>query len=553
MARRYGNAGNVSSLISSARSAYEKSQALQDQISGLEFENSAKTAEDADKYKTYLASRAKTYEQTDPMKYNTMMQKVVTTNRAFVSAETGRLSNQVIEGNMSNTQKYQQLGAFYQQAMQNGDENLAQRLYGTLDRLSMTIQNEQIAANNAATAAGNKAYSTGLTNMKRTIQDNKDVIAAAQRDLKLGNVTAKEYYDGYVDKATGKKVPGIGALYATQKQLLEANAAAPGLKPEDAYDFQQQVSKLEADSGYSKAVNSRSYAAQYRSGAEPQVARIGKDGNIEYVDKNQLASLNGVGMYSDPGTIANKAALGKGSGGAYAKTSIGSGTSKQSLQLQAFKSIDNPLLKDYGNFYYAYNKLDNKTYIVDENGNVSREIDMNNPESVAKGVNDVLPKVQGGNFLTKFLSDVKGKQISNDLRASTMSAADKFRQMGFNDLADQAGKLNATPVSTNGFYNPFGGQSSLNDFSNKLKDLQTVADQRQAVNQANAASNAALAALPKAAPALPTPNFNNGTVQGAIGPVAIPAATKKAVNTIGSDAFNQNYLAGPSGKNLYKL
>jgi hypothetical protein len=50
MARRYGTAGSVSSLISSARSAYEREQAYQDQIAAYEWDLSSKSAEDHDKY-----------------------------------------------------------------------------------------------------------------------------------------------------------------------------------------------------------------------------------------------------------------------------------------------------------------------------------------------------------------------------------------------------------------------------------------------------------------------------------------------------------------------
>ena len=240
MARRYGNAGNVSSLISSARSAYEKSQNLQDQIEGYNWELSAKTAEDAQKYVDYLNKRAKSYEGIDPSKQITLQQKANSANRSFVSAETGRLSNQVLEGNMSNTQKYSQLKGLYQQAVDSGDENLAQRLYGTLDRLSMTIQNEQIAAANAASAASDKAYAAVKKGIESQISANSSAATALDQAFKLGEIDRKEYLTKKAEIVRHKQE----VLKAATGLDSSGNFTNPqGLKAEDLNKYANDFAK----------------------------------------------------------------------------------------------------------------------------------------------------------------------------------------------------------------------------------------------------------------------------------------------------------------------
>ena len=521
----------------------EKREALLDNIAAFTYELSAKTQADLDEYTNRLNKRKAQYETADPAKALSFARSILGAQKANQSAEIGRATTQVLYGNATNRDKYAVLEKLHARAVESGDMASAQNIEQQAARLSVTIQNEDTARANAAAAAGEKAYGASKTNLKKEIQDAKDVIASAKRDLKLGNITAKEYYDGYTDK-DGKKIFGVGALFATQKQLIERAASTPGLKPEDAAEFQKQASELVANEDYNKALNSRSYVQQYNQGSEPQAAYIGKDGLIAYRDKSVVADLNGKKIYAEADKLATKEAQANAKGGKLvARVYIGEGKGKQTLELDALSSVDNPFLKEFGTFYYAVNPLTGKTYIVDENGNGSKEVDMGNPESVARGVNSVLPKIQGGNFLTKFLNDTGGQQVANNIKGKTLSAADKFRAMGFNDLADQAKQLAGSSVSTNGIFT--SGQTSLNDLSNKLNDLQFLATQRKAINDANAAANASVG--PRVLePLKPVTVDMSGKLNNVIGPLAVTPEIKKQQSTIGSASFNTTY--NPYGK-----
>ena len=285
---------------------------------------------------------------------------------------------------------------------------------------------------------------------------------------------------------------------------------------------------------------------QYNQGSEPQAAFIGKDGLIDYRDKSVVADLNGKKIYAANDNLATKDKQASAKGGKLiAQVYIGEGKGKQTLELDALSSIDNPYLKEFGTFYYAVNPLTGKTYVVDENGNGSKEIDMNNPESVAKGVNSVLPEIQGGNFLTKFLENTGAKQKLNTTKAKAMSAADKFRSMGFNDLADQASGLVASKINTGRVSIGWGQEATTSDLDKKLEDLQLLATQRKAVNDANAAANASYG--PRVIePLKPVTADMSGKVNNVIGPLAVTPQLKKAQSTIGSAAFNTKY--NPYGK-----
>jgi len=298
MARRYGNAGNVSSLISSARSAYEKSQNLQDQIEGYNWELSAKTAEDAQKYVDYLNKRAKSYEGIDPSKQITLQQKANSANRSFVSAETGRLSNQVLEGNMSNTQKYSQLKGLYQQAVDSGDDNLAQRLYGTLDRLSMTIQNEQIAASNAAAGASDKAYAAvkkGIDTKLGTLDTATKLLDA---EFKNGRVSQTEYLT--------KKKQLTDANKAVLQDVVQIGpdgtiSSKYGLKDEH---LQSYAEKFAAANSKAATKLSGLKGDEVQHGQAPFNTKVLEDGTVALQDRSAVGYKWLGGNENAPGTVA---------------------------------------------------------------------------------------------------------------------------------------------------------------------------------------------------------------------------------------------------------
>lgn len=193
MARRYGNAGSVSSLISSARAAYEREQSYQDQIATYEWDLSAKTAEDHDKYVAYLAKRQKDLEVRDPAKALTVAGKINSARSTFASKEIQRASIQINYGNGTDSDKYTKMLGLYQGAVQNGDYDLAQNLEAQLGTLQIKIMNAQQAAANAASAASDKAYAAIKKGVETQLTANKNLMPGLEEDFRTGKISRTEY------------------------------------------------------------------------------------------------------------------------------------------------------------------------------------------------------------------------------------------------------------------------------------------------------------------------------------------------------------------------
>lgn len=552
MARRYGNAGNVSSLVSSARSAYEKQQSLQDQIEGINWDLSAKTAPDAQKYIDYLNGRAKSYEGIDPSKVLTLQQKTTSVNRSFVSAETGRLSNQVLEGNLSNTQKYQQLGGLYQQAMQNGDDNLAQRLYGQLDRLSVTIQNERTAANNAATAASNKAAAAYKSGVSKEIQYADAGIKALIRQKKSGEITDKEFYQGIKTKqpdGTTKGIGGYGELVALKDTLLGRAANDPQLDEETRYTYDQKRQEFQSSGDFKQATDAGLNVAKYAKSIDPQYAEYDKNNNLQYRDKNVVGGLPGLGNLYEIPNLADSGNLAKGASGRKALLSKTSASGdKQEVALNAYVSSDNPLLSQYGKFYYAKDPTTGDLYFVDEQGKAKQKIDLNNPAEIARnGAKFVDAANRGsgfmgsvGNAFNSAFGINESKRRILGQRAQEGEIQKKIAAFGFKDLID---KSNGMGTAQGG---GFGGYYSSR--TKQLQDTLALAEQRKAIADATARSNQGYAGLPQAVPSLPQSITPRGTVTNTIGPRLPTPQLKKDAAVIGSPQFVDKYGLGKAYK-----
>lgn len=181
----FSSGSGVSSLLNSAQSVANQVQAFQDEQVANEWDNSAQTYSDFLAYSNYLDAQAK--KTTDPTKQLTYTNKVETARRSYVSNEVQRLSQQVIEGSISNVDKYNEMVKLYYQANDNGDYNLAQNIHSQLDSLSVTIQNEQKAAATASSEARTQAaidIDNTLQDYKQQIKDN--VSATLQEYSSLG-------------------------------------------------------------------------------------------------------------------------------------------------------------------------------------------------------------------------------------------------------------------------------------------------------------------------------------------------------------------------------
>lgn len=375
MARRYGNAGNVSSLVSSARSAYEKTQAIQDQIASIDWDNSAKTAEDADRYKSYLASRAKTYEQTDPMKYNTLQQKIVTTNRAFVNADISRQSDQVNQGNMTNTQKYYAMIQFANTAADNGDLNLAQRLSERANTLSMTIQREGEARAAAGVASSKQAYD----NLKGGINDQITELDKARQvneyNVRNHLITKADYINARVDLANQKAAT-----------LNDAAAGKLGaLKPSDISAFQKDiVAHLNSDE-YRKFGGKQGDAIK----RDPSLLTQKVDGSFDATPISGYRQLtikdvkdgNGLGVFQPIPTNVTDQNSGKMAQDAFKKAGFNLGSSAVKNGSATVTTID-PQTKEQRQIQVFIDQKSGKAYTVDPNTGLKQSV---NPKDNSLG------------------------------------------------------------------------------------------------------------------------------------------------------------------------
>lgn len=135
-------------LLKSAASAKKKIQAQQDALVAFDWENSAQTYEDFQEYSKYLQDRADA--TTDASQALTINKTITSARKSYVSNELQRQSMAVAEGRATTTDKLNSVYNFYQQAVDNGDMNLAQNLASQYDSLTVQIQNEALAAQNAA-------------------------------------------------------------------------------------------------------------------------------------------------------------------------------------------------------------------------------------------------------------------------------------------------------------------------------------------------------------------------------------------------------------------
>jgi len=243
MARRYGNAGNVSSLISSARSAYEREQTYQDQIAAYEWDLSAKTAEDHDKYVGYLTKRNKELETRDPAKALTFASKINSTRSSFASKEIQRASIAVNYGQGTDSDKYNKMMGLYQNAVNNGDYDLAQNLEAQLGTLQIKIMNAQEAAANAASAASDKAYAATKKGVDQQLTVNDNHITELDYLLRNKQIDRKTYLTKKQQLLLDRK--GILDAVAPRDDNSETGFANPlGLKNEDLIKYGEKNGEL---------------------------------------------------------------------------------------------------------------------------------------------------------------------------------------------------------------------------------------------------------------------------------------------------------------------
>ena len=214
----YGNT-SVSSLLRAARAAQQKQYALEDSIAAYEYDLSPKSQADFEKYQAHLGKRITQYQGTDPLKALNYQKTITSANRSFTSSELSRATTQVLYGNMDNGTKLNTMMSLYQRAVENGDQNLAQRIEGQAAMLQQTMQR----FGGGGGGGGGAEDDPELRGIKKSADVAKRQIKLLEDEFRRGNITLQQMRGGYTDPQTGEQILGIHDLYqgldSTRKTL----------------------------------------------------------------------------------------------------------------------------------------------------------------------------------------------------------------------------------------------------------------------------------------------------------------------------------------------
>lgn len=223
----YGNT-SVSSLLRAAKAAQQKQYSLEDSIAAYEYDLSPKTQADFEKYQAHLGNRIKQYQGTDPLKALNYQKTITSANRSFTSSELSRATTQVLYGNMDNGTKLNTMMNLYQRAIENGDENLAQRIEGQAAMLQQTMQ--RYGGGGGYGRGGGAEYDAELKGIKDASSNFKRHEKLLQEEYRRGNISLNQMQGGFTDPRTGEHIPGLRQTYESINSLksqLEGGAMTP--------------------------------------------------------------------------------------------------------------------------------------------------------------------------------------------------------------------------------------------------------------------------------------------------------------------------------------
>lgn len=176
---------SISSLLKSAAARKAAIATEQNRVVDMEWELSAKTADDLAVYQDHYQKAAQTAKASDQISYQS---KLISATRSFRSNEIQRSSIDVLEGRMDNESKQQLLINLYHSAVDNGDYDAAQGLNLQIDNLQNTILNERTAALNTA----QQMVEAGYTTTKAFVADLKSGDAKIMNGYSMNEIN--DYY-----------------------------------------------------------------------------------------------------------------------------------------------------------------------------------------------------------------------------------------------------------------------------------------------------------------------------------------------------------------------
>lgn len=253
----YGNT-SVSSLLNQARAALKKQQGLEEEIAAYEYDLSPKDQAAFDKYNSFLSNRIKQVQNTDQSKALSLQRKITGAQRTFTSSELTRESIGIAEGTGSKPAKLNKMISLYRRALENGDENLAQRIQLQADNLQVQIQNEAMAGagrGGGGGGGGAAAADPQVKGFKKTVSDMENHKQLLDEELRSGRITTKDYLGGYKDK-DGNQVLGVrGTMQSIGDIQKAAYEYAQSTGTEDAINYYGAISNKIKKDGYQDLIN----------------------------------------------------------------------------------------------------------------------------------------------------------------------------------------------------------------------------------------------------------------------------------------------------------
>lgn len=204
---------SVSSLLKSSQTAAAKIQALTDAQIAFDWSQSGKSADDFATYSQYLNQRMN--DSGDPSDVLSLQKTLSSAQSGYISNEIQRQSQAVMEGDQDNTTKYNNIQSLYYQALNSGNYDSAQSIRGTLDSLSVTIQNEQETKAAAAQSLASKLSGQANTDLKNQVSDAVTESMGYIKDLgtALSSMGEKEFAKQYKTYAKDLGLPADAGFF----------------------------------------------------------------------------------------------------------------------------------------------------------------------------------------------------------------------------------------------------------------------------------------------------------------------------------------------------
>lgn len=279
---------NPSSLIKSARSAYEERRRLEDRIQAHQFNISSKTEEDTQRYIDHLQQRMET--TADPGDQLTYQKRVVSARRTHTSHKIQRTAIDILEGNQELEDKRNTVGQLYRTAVSNNDMDLAQSLRSQYDRLDVQLQKEREREAEKAQVWADKMARARATSFEEYAEKlaegdfGEEMNRQGQFSLKEMNEVLKKRGTDYVDSLVGDNDQGYWDF--VHDRILEISEA-----------YQQAAQFTTSESRRARLLED---AEQVRNGeADFEVVPGQPDLSIKEVEKAMNVKRTGQNLYRD--------------------------------------------------------------------------------------------------------------------------------------------------------------------------------------------------------------------------------------------------------------